>query len=45
MDPSSRNFRSRKIGTLDGEFESNSNYVLVELDEESDTSDAFPAGS
>lgn len=44
MDPSSRNFISRKIGTLDGEFESKSNYVLVELDEESDTSDAFPAG-
>lgn len=44
MNPSSGNFISKRIGTLDGEFISKSNYVLVELEEESDTSDAFPAG-
>lgn len=44
MDPTSANFIGKKIGTLDGEFASRSTYVLVELEEESDTSDAFPAG-
>ena len=44
MNPTSGNFISKRIGTLDGEFASRSNYVLVELEEESDTSDAFPAG-
>jgi len=44
MDPTSANFIGKKIGTLDGEFTSKSSYVLVELEEESDTSDAFPAG-
>jgi hypothetical protein len=44
MNPTSRNFISKKIGTVDGDFTSKSNYILVELEEESDTSDAFPAG-
>jgi phage tail sheath protein FI len=44
MDPTSANFIGRRIGTLDGLYSSKSNYVLVELDEESDTSEAFPAG-
>lgn len=44
MDPTSRNFIGKRIGTLSGEFASKSNFVLVELEEESDTSDAFPAG-
>jgi phage tail sheath protein FI len=44
MDPTSANFIGRRIGTLDGLYTSKSNYVLVELDEESDTTEAFPAG-
>jgi len=44
MDPTSANFIGRRIGTMDGLYSSKSNYVLVELDEESDTSEAFPAG-
>ena len=44
MDPTSANFIGRRIGTLDGLYVSKSSYVLIELDEESDTSDAFPAG-
>jgi phage tail sheath protein FI len=44
MDPTSANFIGRRIGTLDGLYSSKSKYVLVELDEESDTSEAFPAG-
>lgn len=44
MDPTSANFIGRRIGTLDGLYTSKSSYVLVELDEESDTSGAFPAG-
>jgi hypothetical protein len=44
MDKTSDRFIGRRIGTLDGEFASKSNYILVELDEESDFSDAFPAG-
>lgn len=44
MNPTSGNFISKRIGTLDGEFASRSNYVLVQLEEDSDTSDAFPAG-
>ena len=44
MDKSSNNYIGRRIGTLDGEFTANSNYVLVEFDEENDYSDAFPAG-
>ena len=44
MDPNSANFIGRRIGTLDGLYTSKSSYILVELDEESDTSEAFPAG-
>lgn len=44
MDPTSNNYVGRKIGTLDGVYASKSSYVLVEFDDSSDTSDAFPAG-
>ncbi|MCK5644422.1 MAG: phage tail sheath subtilisin-like domain-containing protein, partial [Gammaproteobacteria bacterium] len=44
MDPTSNNFVAKRVGTLDGDYASRSSYVLVELEEESDTSDAFPAG-
>jgi hypothetical protein len=44
MDPASNGYIGKKLGTLNGDFPSKSNYVLVELEEESDTSDAFPAG-
>ena len=44
MDPSSNNYIGRKIGTLDGVYVSKSAYVLVDIDDTSDTSEAFPAG-
>jgi len=44
MDPTSNNFIGRRIGTLDGFYPSKSAYVLVEMDDSSNTSDAFPAG-
>jgi hypothetical protein len=44
MNPASNNYIAKRIGSLDGEFPSMSNYVLVEMETESDTSDAFPAG-
>jgi hypothetical protein len=44
MQPASNNYIAKRIGTISGEFASRSSYVLVELEEESDTSDAFPAG-
>lgn len=44
MDPTSNNYIGKKIGTLDGTYPSKSSYVLVEFDDTSDTSDAFPAG-
>jgi len=44
MDPTSANFVGRRIGTLDGVYPSKSSYVLVEVDDTSDTSEAFPAG-
>jgi hypothetical protein len=44
MDPTSNNYVAKRVGTLDGNFASRSNYILVEMEEESDTSDAFPAG-
>jgi len=44
MDPTSANFVGRRIGTLDGYYASKSNYILLELDEDEDTSLSFPAG-
>jgi hypothetical protein len=44
MDPTSNNYIARRIGTLDGLFPSKSVYVLIDMDDSSDTSDAFPAG-
>jgi len=44
MDPTSANFIGRRIGTIDGTYVSNSSYILIELDDTTDTSDAFPAG-
>jgi hypothetical protein len=44
MDPTSNNYVAKRVGTLDGNFASRSNFILVEMEEESDTSDAFPAG-
>lgn len=44
MDPSATGYIAKRIGTLNGDYPSKSNYVLVELEEDSDTSDAFPAG-
>lgn len=44
MNPASASFIGRKIGTYDGEYQSKSNYVLVEVNSEDNTSDSFPAG-
>lgn len=44
MDPTSNNYVARKIGSLDGTYASKSNFILIEMDDESDTSEAFPAG-
>jgi hypothetical protein len=44
MDPTSANYVARRIGTTDGVYVSKSSYVLIEMDDTSDTSDAFPAG-
>ena len=44
MDPTSNNYVAKRVGTLDGNFASRSNYILIEMEEESDTSDAFPGG-
>lgn len=44
MNPTDINYVARKIGTNDGEFESRSTYILLEMDKEADTSEAFPAG-
>jgi hypothetical protein len=44
LDPTSNNYVARRIGTLDGLYPSKSVYVLIEMDDSSDTSDAFPAG-
>lgn len=44
MNKNSRDYIGRRIGTIDGNFESNSNYILIELDETADFDDAFPAG-
>ena len=44
MDPTSGNYIAKRIGTTDGNYTSMSSYILVEMDNASDTSDAFPAG-
>ena len=44
MDPTSRNFVAKRIGTLDGNYALKSDYVMVELSDEADTSLTFPAG-
>ncbi len=44
MNPSSNNYIAKRIGTLDGEYASKSSYILIELDDSADTSEAFPAG-
>jgi len=44
MDPTSNNYIAKRIGTLNGDFPSKSNYILVEMDDTSDTSSAIPAG-
>jgi hypothetical protein len=44
MDPTSANYIGRRIGTLDGFYPSKSAYVLIEMEDSSDTSLAFPAG-
>ena len=44
MDPASSNYIGRRIGTLDGVYKSKSAYVLIEIDDTTNNSDAFPAG-
>jgi hypothetical protein len=44
LDPTSNNYIARRIGTYNGEYPSKSSYVLIEMDDTSDTSTAFPAG-
>lgn len=44
MDPTSNKYIGRRIGTVDGDYPAISNYILVELSDDADTSDAFPAG-
>jgi hypothetical protein len=43
MDPSQNNFIAKKIGTLDGEYQLNSKYIMVELNEDAPV-DALPCG-
>lgn len=44
MNPLDANYVGRKIGTIDGVYASKSTYILVEFDDSTDTSSAFPAG-
>jgi hypothetical protein len=44
MNPTSNNYIAKRIGTLNGDFPSKSNYILIEMDDTSDTSSAIPAG-
>ena len=44
MDPSSKNYIGRRIGTVNGDFISRSKYILMEMAEGEDVSDSFPAG-
>jgi len=43
MDPSQNNFIAKKIGTLDGEYQLNSKFITVEMNEDAPT-DALPCG-
>jgi hypothetical protein len=43
MDPSQNNFVAKKVGTLDGEFELNSKYIMLEMNEEAPI-DSLPCG-
>lgn len=43
MDPTSQNYIGRRIGTLNGDYEINSKYIIVEIAENA-PEDAFPAG-
>ena len=43
MDPSQNNFIAKKIGTLDGEYQLNSKYIMIELNEDAPV-DALPCG-
>ena len=43
MDPNQNNYIAKKIGTLDGEYQLNSRYIMVEVNEEAPI-DALPCG-
>jgi hypothetical protein len=43
MDPNQNNFIAKKIGSADGEYQLNSKYIMVEVNEEAPT-DALPCG-
>jgi hypothetical protein len=43
MDPNENNFIATKIGTSDGEYQLNSKYIMVEMNEDAPT-DALPCG-
>jgi hypothetical protein len=43
MDPSQNSFIAKKIGTLDGEFQLNSKYIMVEMNEDAPV-DSLPCG-
>lgn len=43
MDPSQNNFIAKKIGTLDGEYQLNSKYIMVEMNEDAPV-DSLPCG-
>ena len=44
LDPSSSNYIAKKIGTVDGDFELKSAYVMVELSEDTTISGLVPCG-
>jgi len=43
MDPSQNNFIAKKVGTLDGEYQLNSKFIMVEMNEDAPV-DALPCG-
>jgi hypothetical protein len=43
MNPNENNFIAKKIGTLDGEYELNSKYIMIEINEDAPV-DALPCG-